>query len=228
MVRGYDHLNVNAQLLLDLRLQEGTGTNTQDWAKPHHVCTLVGTPVWTNLANDVTFLEFAPGNPDYILSAAGATADLNFTAGDFSGCAWLNPDALGNRNIFTRGVAATDGFDFWLDGTGRMALSTFQAAASQFTYGTVADVAIGTWVFVGFIRDGDSVRIYTNGLDTTGTPATHINPLTAARNLYIGVNNAAGAAWYDGSIARPRIWGRALAGYEFRLLFELERGLFGV
>lgn len=230
-MRGYDHLNINAQILLDLRMQEETGTNTQDWAKPHHLCTLVGTPAWTNLANDLSFLEFDASNPDHLISLAAATGDLNFTSGDFSGMAWLNPDALGNRNIFTRGVASTDGWSFWVAGagaTGRMSFSTFQAGEQQFTYGTDGDIVIGTWVLVGFSRSGTAALVYTNGVDTTGARSTHVNPLTANRNLYIGVNDLAGAAWYDGSIYRPRLWGRVLAPDEFAQIFQMERYLLGV
>lgn len=227
-MRGYDHLNINSGILLDLRMQEETGTNTQDWAKPHHLCTLNGVPVWTNLANDLSSLEFDPSNPDYVISLAAATGDLNFTVGGFSGMAWIYPHALGNRNIFARGVASTDGWSLWLDTNGRMVFSTYQAAGQQFTYGTAADVAINGWVLVGFSRAGASARIYTNGVDTTGTAVAHTNPLTANRNLYIGVNDLAGAGWYDGSIYRPRLWGRTLAPDEFLQVFQMERDILGV
>lgn len=225
---GYDNLSYNLEMLLDLRYVEGTGTNTQDFAKPHHACVLIGTPAWTNLDNDLQFLEFDASNPDYVRSLQAATTDLDFTSGDFSGVAWLNPDALGNRNIFTRGVPVTDGWDFWLDSTGRMSFASFQAAAQQLTYGTAGDVAIGTWLLVGFTRTGATAKIYTNGRDTTGTPATHVDPLTANRNFYVGVNNLAGAAWYDGSMYRPRIWGRLLSAADMLAIFEAERHWFGV
>ena len=228
MTVGYDHLNVNLELLLDLPLMEGTGTNTQDFAKPHHVCTLVGTPTWQNLDNGLPYLDFVAGNPDYVRSLQAATTDLDFTTSDFSLAAWLIPDALGNRNIFSRSLASTDGWNFWLGGTGEMYFDTNQAAAAQFTIGTAGDVAIGTPVLVGMARSGASARIYTNGLDTTATPVAHIDPLTANRNLYIGVNNLAASAWYEGDMYRPRIWGRQLSQAEMLQLFESERYLFGV
>ncbi len=228
MTVGYDSLNVNQELLLDLQLRESTGTNTQDFAKPHHVCTLVGTPTWQNLDNGLPYLDYVSGNPDYIRSLQAATTDLDFTSGDFSMGVWINPDALGNRNMFTRGVASTDGWDFYLWTNGAMVFNTNQAAARQSTFGTAADVAIGTWVFVSASRSGASARIYTNGIDTTSAPAVHINPLTANRNLYIGVNNLAGAAWYDGDMWRPRIWERQLAQAEMLQIFQMERHLFGI
>ena len=227
-MRGYDQLQANQQLLLDLRFQEATGTNTQDFAKPHHVCTLIGTPTWQDLGNDLSYLGFVPGNPDYIRALQAATTDLDFTSGDFSAAVWVRADALGSRNFMARGLAATDGWDWWMDVNGAQNVSTFQAAASQFTLSAAADVVIGTWGMIGFSRTGAAVRTYKNGRDTTATAATHIDPLTANRNLYIGVNNLAAAGWYDGDMWRPRVWGKKVTTAEFRLLFELERGLFGV
>lgn len=224
----YDKLGTRLEMLLDLLLSEGTGTNAQDWAKPHHVCTLTGVPTWQNLDNGLPYLDFDPNNPDYILSLQAATTDLDFVAGAFTLLAWLRPDALGNRNIFTRGVHNTDGWYFYLDGTGAMQLVTSQAGAFQASAGGAGDIAIGTWVLVGATRSGASARIYTNGRDTTATPAAHVNPVTANRNLYIGVNNLAAAAWYDGDLWRPRILGRDLTAAEMLTVFECERHFFGV
>lgn len=228
MTLGYDHLSLNYELLVDLLFEEGTGTNTQDFAKPHHPgCTLTGAPTWQNLGNGLGYLDFVPGNPDYVVCLGADTADLNFTSGDFSVAAWIRPDALGNREILCRESVNVDGWSFWLDTRGAMTLSTNQAAAAQHTYGRIGDVAIGSWVLVGASRTGATIRIYTNGVDTTGTPDTHIDPVTAVRNLYVGISNT-GVGWYDGDMWRPRIWGRQLPASEFRLMFEMERELFGV
>lgn len=224
----YDTLQTNQEMLLDLRLLDGTGATTQDWAKPHHVCALTGAPTWQSLDNDLGYLDFVPGNPDYILSLQAATVDLDFTAGDFSVMAWIRPDALGNRDIFCRGVTLTDGWSFWLSTGGEMYLTTSQAGVDQHTLGAAGDVVISTWVLVGATRTGATARIYTNGQETTATHATHINPLTANRNLYVGTTNLAAAGWYDGDMWRPRIWGRLLTATEMLAVFEFERGLFGV
>ncbi|GAH41324.1 unnamed protein product, partial [marine sediment metagenome] len=224
MVRGFDHLQYNMELVLSLRMEEGVGTLCFDWSKPHHVVTLVNTPAWTNLANDLTVLDFDAAGPDHLISAAAGCTDLDFTTGAFSGACWVRADALGNRNIMTHGVDVTDGWYWWIDGTGAMRLVTNQAAASQTTIGSAGDIVVGTWRFIGFSRDGASVTMYTNGADATVTPAVHINPVTAAaRNFYVGVNNAAGAGWYDGDLWNPRVWGRALTAVEHAGIFEMER-----
>ena len=229
MARGYDNYVLNSQLLLDLQYREGTGTNTQDWAKPHHVCTLTGVPTWAALGNDLAYLDFVAANPDYVLSLAGVTADLNFTTGDFSGVAWIRPDVGGEREIFTRGVPSTDGWGFYYQATtNALIFYTNQAAAMQSTIGTTGDVVTGIWQLVGFTRDGAAAHVYVNGTETTATYATHVDPLTSARNLYIGTTNGAGAGWYDGDMYRPRIWSRCLSAAEMHSLFMVEHQLLGL
>jgi len=229
MVRGFDHLEYNTEMLLSARMEEGIGVLCFDWAKPHHVVTLTGTPVWTNLANDLTVLNFDPANPDYLSIPAVGCTDLDFTAGAFAGACWVRGDALGNRNIMTHGVHNTDGWYWYIDTTGAMQLVTSQAGAFQTTVGTAGDIVVDTWRFVAFSRTGAAVTLTTNGENVTVTPGTHVNPVTsAARNFYVGVNNAAGAAWYDGDLWNPRVWGRAMSVVEFKSIFEIERHLLGV
>lgn len=225
----YDKWRPNQGLVLDLQFRETTGTITQDWAKPYHADpTLVGTPAWAVLGNDLTYLSFDPTNPDTVQIAAADCADLDFTSGDFSGCAWFYPDASGERFIFNKGLATT-GYAFGLQ-AGTYSLVFYTRQAGPVTQSSLSSViAANTWQHVGFIRDGASVRLYINGVDETITPGTHVNPASSvAENLYIGSNDAAAAAWLDGRLWRPRIWNRALAAWELAAIYEAERDLFGV
>ena len=156
------------------------------------------------------------------------TTEFDFTTDDFSLAVWIKTDALGWRHLLTRGDFETDGWYFEIGTQGEMRFRTNQAGVVQTTIGTVGDVVTGTWQLISVTRSGAAARIFTNGIDTTATPATHINPLTANRNLYIGVNNLAGAGYYDGDMWRPRIWGRQLSAAEMLQIFETERYLFGV
>ncbi len=227
MTRGYDHFPPNQQLLLDLPLREGTGIYTASWAKPPRQFTLTGTPVWTPLANDLTILDFDSTTPDYIEATAGASGDMNFTAGDFSGLAWILTTAVGNRYVFNKGTGTT-GWAFYLNGQAEMDFYTAQAGpAVQSTEGDV--LALNIWHCVGFSRAGAVVRIYTNGVDVTTTSATHVNPDSAAATAFtIGSTAAGGSGWWDGRIWRPRVWDKVVTSALFRAIFENERYLFGV
>lgn len=227
---GYDGWRPNQSLVLDLQFRESTGTVTRDWSKAYHdPATLSGAPTWTELGNDLTYLDFNLSNPDLITILAAASTDLNFTTGDFSGAVWINPDAYGNRYFMDKS-SATAGWAFWVSGTSPyIALTTANAGpATQTTYGA-AGLVLSSWQLVGFTRDGSVVTIYLNGEEATATSATHINPATAAAiNFTMGTVVGAGAGWYDGGMWRPRVWSRALEASEMKAIYAAERGLFGV
>lgn len=227
MARGYDNPRFNQVMTLDLQFCEGTGTITQDWAKPHHEPnTLVNTPVWTNAANDLTYLYFdGVAAYPHLITLTADSGDLNFTSSAFSGMCWYYPTAGGNRYIFNKGTNVT-GWTFYLNTANRMSLGTRQAAADQFTNGDV--LTLNAWQLVGFSKSGAAVQVYTDGRNTTSVYGTHINPDTAAQNFYIGCTDLVGAGWMVGYLWRPRILGRATAAAEHLAVFEAERPLFGV
>jgi len=218
------------QIGLDLRFIEGTGGSVYDYSKVHHVATLGGAVAWAWLANDLNVLDFNSATPDYIISAAAGAVDLDFTTEDFTLAAWIEPDALGVRNPMTHGVHNVDGYAWTIQGDGSMSLYTSQAAAHQVTHSVAGDIVVNTWQFICATRDGADVRLYTNGVDVTGTYGVHIDPASAAaNNFYIGCNDAVGAAWYDGAMWRPRVWdGRVLTPEEIGFIFNMERDYFGV
>ena len=232
MAIGYDKLSLNAQLLLGLPFEEGTRILTYDRAKAHHELTLNGVPTWNSLANGLPYLDFNSANPDWLDCGAAATADLDFTAGDFSGAIWVRPDSVATAQwLIIRGLAANDGWEFYMD-PADLVFRTHQAATTQTNRSAAAIIAATTWNLAGFARDGTSVRLYLNGLDVTATAVPLVNPLTSARELHIGIQNDEATNPYDGRIAGgppgPRIWGRALSAYEHLQIFNMEKHWFGV
>jgi len=233
MPRGYDALAANYGLLLDVRMREGVGALTHDWARPHHEdIALVNTPTWTvRAASGVEYLAFAAATHEYLNLPAADSGDLDFTAGNFSGVAWVNTNATGNRYVFCKAVAGwATGWAFYIPATAGppLALVTFQAGpTSQYTYSS--SIGTNAWRMVGFSRDGASVRIYVDGEDATVTPATHIDPdSAAAADFVMGATQAGAAGWWSGSMWGHRVWNRALSASEFKALFEFERDLWAV
>jgi hypothetical protein len=227
---GYDYWRPNQALLLDLQFRETMGTVTRDWAKPYHdPATLVGAPAWTLLGNDLTHLSFNLANPDRIVIAAAASVDLDFTSGAFSGAAWIAPAAYGNCYLMHKSSAG-NGWAFWISAAAPyLNFTTEQAGPVYQTTDGGANLLLSAWQFVGFTRSGATGRVCLNGHDVTATPATHINPASAAAaDFYIGTTVGAGSGWYDGLMWRPRVWGRALAAWEMLAIYEAERDLFGV
>lgn len=230
---GFDKDAINFQLLFAPSLDEyaaGATPPSYDKAKPHHTCTLHG-GAWNALASGLPYIDLSP-NPDWIDCPAAATADLNFTAGDFSMVIWIAPDALAvPLALLGRGLFNTDGWTLQTQPGGGFTIFTYQAGAVQGSNALLV-LTVGTWTLVGISRSGAIATTFANGVDVTQLHGNHVNPLTANRELHIGVEDDEATHRFDGKIAGglcgPRIWGRKLEPHEFMQLFNMERHWFGV
>ena len=213
--------------LLDLKIVEGIGTKTQDWAKPHHEpVTLTGAPSWTDV-DGLPVLDFNKANPDFIEISAVDSADLDFTSGDFSGFQWVYDSGVGAQFAYmVRGLVLADGWLFYRSGT-RYVFETESPSRRQ-SRTDDGIVITGSWIFLGFVRNGTSGRIYVNGVDLTTGFSSHVAVTTSNRKLHLGIYDDEINWAADGKMYRPRIWNRALTKDEIRAIFETERELFGV
>lgn len=224
---GYDKYRINFETELDLPFYEMTGLLAHDVGRDHVTCTLRGTgglPGWQQFINGLPRLEFTAANGEFIDAPQAASTGLDFTVGDFSLAVWIRQDDISvRRDLIVRGLANTDGWYLFVDNTGRLAFATCQAAATQATYSTAGAVVVATWALFGIDRSGDAVRTWKNGEDITDAPDVHVDPLTANRELHIGIYDDEASNPYDGGMWRPRAWSRRLAGWEWRRLYLQER-----
>ena len=98
---------------------------------------------------------------------------------------------------------------------GQFSFYTSQFLASQLSQSGAASVVAGNRYTLGVSRAGASVRLYNAGVDVTVTVGVHINPLTSARSMKIGVADNLVANPYDGQTEFLRIFrGIALTASE--------------
>lgn len=234
MAIGYDNISLNYQQVLAITMRENVGLLAHDVARPgatlNHTMTLNGPPTWWNLAlSNLSLLNFNAATPDWLDCSGVNTADLDFTTENFSLGAWIClSDLTANRSLICRGFLDADGYYIQVLINGSLFFITNQAAASQFTTSAPGDIVINNWYLVGVSRVDAVALLYVNGVDVTAVPGVHVDPLTSARELHIGIyDNEVGSPW-SGNMWNPRAWARALSGDDWRALFAMERGLFGV
>ena len=230
MAKGYDNDPIMQGILLDLQFKEGTGTVTNDWAKPHHPdVTLTGPPAWSS-EGDLPVLDFNAATPDYVSIANADAADLTFTTGNFSGAIWIKPDIITTFVVMAKGTPNGVGADGWTftNIAGALYLYTTQGIGAWQASITPAILTTGSWFFIAFSRDGDSVRIYVNGVDVTSTPGTHIDPAVSTDNFTIAIDSTEAGGKFDGNMGKLRLWGRAVEEKEWLELFERDRDKFGI
>lgn len=230
MTLGFDYLPWNRRLVLDLQFREQEGAvYTHDHAKAHHVLAFHGTPTWRQTSDDLSYLDFEAGTPDFLDCAGADTADLNFTSHDFTLAAWVAYESVGFRYLLARGLTDTDGWEWAIDTDSALWLRTNQAGAHQDTTSATASVPLTSWTFLATTRDGAAVTHYVNGAPSVGTAGTHVNPLTSARELHVGIADGEIAGWFDGGLWRVRAWSaRCLTAAEIKQIYQIERELLGV
>ena len=240
MVKGYDKIDLNYGVLLDLPFNEGSGIITRDIAKPHHQeVSLVGPPAWGKVALSNTNVLVLNGATDYLECPAIDTVDLDFTSEDYSIGVWINWTSLGgvtSSYIIGRGAVENDGWDTYLNLSGGLNTLSQRHAHVSGGGGNLKSECFSTgwtpgiWWFFGMSRSGLYTPHYRNGVALTMSYSAFNmeDPDTAVRDLVIGSRYTKDQHWFLGMMKRPRIWGRALAAEEWQYLFEMERHLFGV
>jgi len=237
--KGYDS-DLMIDLLLDIQMREGSGTKTQDWAKPHHKdVTLNGAPTWIQggVSGKLNYLKFALATSDFISIAQADSVDLNFTTEDFSGAIWMNSyNALWDYFMYRQRpnweAAPNGGWSFQImntGGLGSILVETTEAGPTTVETHSKELITSGVWHFLAFTRDGTSIRTYIDGVDQTDVEGTHNAILTCGNeDLTIGRYSSIGPDYCDCDMHRPRIWGRTLSPQEIKFIYNSERVLLGV
>jgi len=222
---GYDNHILGNQCVLDLPFEEMSGVVTYCRGKTDIVATLTGVPVWTQLASGLPYLEFDAATPDYVDALAADTTGLNFIGGDFSMMIWAKADVLTASHTFLcRGLANVDGWRFYCTVGGIFGFISYSGPATVVASDS-GEIVTGIWYLLGLSRTGTSVRLHKNGRDVTFTGSIN-NPITAVRDLNIGVVDDKTSNPFDGSLYRPRIWSRYLQPWEHRMVYDMEGWMF--
>ena len=229
-MRGYDNLDINHNMVLDLPFREGGGVITRDRSKNHYPFTLTGVPAWGNLpASGIPWLDFTAATPDYLTCPIATCALLDFTSEDFSIASWINPDSLvGDLTLLCHGLAITSGYYIEVLADGSVQFASNQAAAQQLVISAVGAVVINTWTLLGISRTGTTLQIFINGLETVYVAQPAItDPLTSALAVLFGAYNDLSNPWSQ-YMGRQRAWlNRQLAVDDHRFIWNTERHWYG-
>ena len=181
-----------------------------------------GQPDWVDTTHGLHVMEYATG--DYVEVTC---PQCNFTDGDFSVVMQVLVTSLAaERMLFSRGLGITDGYYSYVTAAGRIRFFTNQVAASQFSESADGAVLVDTHHTIGFSRSGASVLVYREGVDVTNIGGAHIDPVTSARTLKIGIADDLASRPFIGQIA-PLIqeYSKALTAAEHLAIHNNWKGL---
>lgn len=83
---------------------------------------------------------------------------------------------------------------------------------------------IGEWFYIAFGLSGGTAKLYINNIVQQDTKSFN-SIATSNLNTYLGTLNGA-IQFYNGDLAHPRMWNRALTAAEWALAFDQEKGLY--
>lgn len=237
---GYDKLNINHGIVLDLPFREAAGLITHDVAKPHHTTALTGPPIRISVysagvgLSDLQIYQF-DGATEYLQLPGVDSLDLDFV-GDFSLAAWVYPVfGAAPMVVMCRNTTDARGWCMFLfDNPGLgplLSLRTNQAASHSECYG--AGFTDGEWQLVGYrrVQATTTATCFRNGKPITTVGGTTIlDPVAcgAANKLLVGVQEGEASDFYGGYMWRPRAWLGALSDAEWLSMFEREQHWFNV
>jgi len=229
---GYDNLDINHNMVLDLRFKEGVGAVAYDASKNRNQFTLTHAPAWYNIpATGQPGLNFTAGDPDFLEAAIADVPDMDFTSEDFSYAGWINTDSLvGDRMVFCHGLLNTEGFYMLILADGSVSFISNQGAASQSIISTAGDVVINTPTLIGFSRSGTLGQIFINGREVVYSTQDNLtDPLTSARKFLFGIYDDETTDPWSQYMFRQRFWiNRQLVKEEHEFIYNSESARNGV
>jgi hypothetical protein len=135
-------------------------------------------------------------------SGLGQTDDITVEA-------WINPESYVLGGIMTTANGTTNGWNFYLDASGRITFAGARAADDFIV--SLQSVNLGIWQHVAANIDssGATGTIYINGISVVSSFTNNANTafLATNTNFVIGATNAATPTnFFDGKISDCRIW----------------------
>ena len=212
---GFDIKDPSLVLYLPLYYPDSETTGSPIISKDinRHSCTVTGT-TWGSQGRTLD-------GDDYIELTSSA---MDFTTSPFTICAWVKTTNLTAHNsILCRGLTNTDGYYFDIYSGGLLRLRTSQAGVNQESNSDSGTILTNVNYFVSAVRSGSSVRIYRNGIDITNAVGTHINPVTSARTVKLGVYDDKAYAPLKGTMGEVLVYSRALSDSEIRQRYQVTK-----
>lgn len=161
-------------------------------------------PLWTAALNG-TGLAYDGAN-DEVRVSADAALD---TPGALTIAAWIHHGPSGIfRSIVDRRDSGADGYDLYLDAQSRLFLRVDDGVLVSNTV-----VADGTWHHVAGTYDGNTLRLYVDGV-LDASVAVGAKAIDVAADLFLGRNFAGTDFGLAGTLDEVMIYGRALSATE--------------
>lgn len=203
------------------KFDEGVGTTAYDSTSTKingTISTGTSSPTWT--FEDQCISEKCLtlyGTNSYI--DIGTSLNYLFTDQNFTIESWINPARLDGSDVTNYEIFGNESYNNYgilfrlnIHGTpGSLIFRTSQSGSVQTTSSTKITTT-NTWYHVAAVRNGSSVRIYINGVDSTTSAGDHINPVLSPITASIS-----GGQSFNGKMDEVKIYPYARSADQIKL-----------
>jgi hypothetical protein len=212
-------VTTNLGLCLDAgnpRSYPGSGTTWRDVSGSARNGALVNGPVF-NSSNGGSFVF--DGIDDYVNVA---NSNLNHGTGNFSYSCWVNLNALASLGTIFENGSWTSCLLI------RHETNIINIYSMGSLWGNFAFTpTLGVWYKLDFVRDGNVINFYINGVYQTQISFT-ANIAPSPNNLYIGMSQHAAGQCFNGRINLAMVYTAALTATQVAQNFDASRGRYGI
>lgn len=205
----------------------GSGNTIYDLSGSAINGALINTPSFSGLNGGQISM---PGSSKYI----DLGQNFNFTSQNFSISYWVYLDSFTTNQAgqgpipFFKGDYQQMGYYSQIDSNGSFGFATNQGGAIQTSSTLAGVITTSTWYHLSYVRNGTSVRLYSNGVDRTSAVASHNNPGSSNQTFKINYYKPDYLITSQMRISQFLIYNRALTQQEISQNFNATRSRFGI
>lgn len=164
--------------------------------------------------------DFELDTNEYLSVNAEASADMNFTTGNFSISFWWRPETdITSQGLISRGVWEVSGWEILFGTTNKNLLLRMFTLGGNTSVISDSDLfSAGTLYHITVVRNGASGYIYVNAVDKT-SDTTISNAVSSSDEFRIG-ERGDGSLNTDGLLDEVIVWNVALSPAEVSTLYS--------
>jgi hypothetical protein len=202
-------------------MDEGSGAVLFDSSGHGNSAVIIGSPTWVS---GIKGMALQITGSQYAMAADNSNLDLS---DEITIAAWIKPNSAGNQSIIKKAITSgysVDGYELSLAAAGsshdHRPYIRFNQATHGDTYALYANSQYpsdgNTWMHIAATYDGDTMKIYINGILDNIVPAAF---LINTNSLSLGIGaQSDGTNRYSGALDDIRIYSYALNASEINSL----------
>lgn len=164
------------------------------------------------------------GTGDYL--TVGNSTDFNFTSENFTISMWILHSDSSIDVLFWKGKQSSRGYYLEVRDDDKLRFSTNQGGATQYTKSTDT-ITVGEWTHIGVTRNGTTVKLYKNGVETSyDAQGTHTDPLSSPNITRIGSYGTSTSYDWHGGIDEVMVFNTSLNSSQMLDIFNNQSARF--